>query len=322
MKGNDYLNHYLKYLDQTLKRDIKTVKAYSDDIEEAIRYLFKSDDFIIEDISKLTYINLMEDWLVPMQDNGLKATSINRKISSFRGFLNFLMGLRVINYNPMDSVKPFKDEEKFQRTILSDDELLKLLKFTQSKFDNNKCYMNIRDNLLVNILAATGMRINEVRQININDINFRTGEFTSIGKRKIKKTLVLNEYVLNIYRDYLNYRNQCEVKPGHEEALFISRNGNRPTIKTLENIVLKVTNEANVTKITPHSFKSKFITSMYESGMDLETIGKITGNKNTQVLYNNYLQQSEPVKVKEIMNCNPIYKSLKKNHSELKCDVI
>ncbi len=316
MFENEYVERYLNYMSNTLKRDTKTIKEYRDDIKEAMNYLF-NDKCSIKNIEELTYVDVLEKWLVPIQDKGLKAASINRRISSFRGFLNFLIGLRLINYNAMDYVKNFKDKEQFERTILSDEELIQLLNYTQHEYDENKDYMTARDNLIVNILASTGMRINELRNININDINFVTGELDVVGKRGIKKHLILNEYVLKLYREYLHYRNQCEPKKDHEEALFISRNGNRPTVKTLENVIEKITKNANVTRISPHSFKAKFVTSMHEQGYDLETIGKLTGNKNTQVLYNNYLKQNKPIKTKEIMNDNPIYRQLERSKRDV-----
>lgn len=316
MFENEYVERYLNYMSNTLKRDSKTIKEYNDDIKEAMNYLFNGK-CSIKNIEELTYVDVLEKWLVPIQDKGLKAASINRRISSFRGFLNFLIGLRLINYNAMDYVKNFKDKEQFERTILSDEELIQLLNYTQHEYDDNKDYMTARDNLIVNILASTGMRINELRNININDINFVTGELDVVGKRGVKKHLILNEYVLKLYREYLHYRNQCEPKKDHEEALFISRNGNRPTVKTLENVIEKITKNANVTRISPHSFKAKFVTSMHEQGYDLETIGKLTGNKNTQVLYNNYLKQNKPIKTKEIMNDNPIYKQLKRSKRDV-----
>lgn len=316
MFENEYVERYLNYMSNTLKRDSKTIKEYNDDIKEAMNYLF-NDKCSIKNIEELTYVDVLEKWLVPIQDKALKAASINRRISSFRGFLNFLIGLRLINYNAMDYVKNFKDKEQFERTILSDEELIQLLNYTQHEYDDNKDYMTARDNLIVNILASTGMRINELRNININDINFVTGELDVVGKRGIKKHLILNEYVLKLYREYLHYRNQCEPKKDHEEALFISRNGNRPTVKTLENVIEKITKNANVTRISPHSFKAKFVTSMHEQGYDLETIGKLTGNKNTQVLYNNYLKQNKPIKTKEIMNDNPIYRQLERSKRDV-----
>lgn len=316
MFENEYVERYLNYMSETLKRDIKTIKEYRDDIKEAINYLF-NNECSIKSIEELTYIDVLEKWLVPIQDKGLKAASINRRISSFRGFLNFLIGLRLINYNAMDYVKNFKDKEQFERTILSDEELIQLLNYTQREYDNKKDYMTARDNLIVNILTFTGMRINEVREMNITDVNVKTGEFVSIGKRNIKKELTLNNYVLEIYREYLYYRNQYTPKEEHKDALFISRNGNRPTVRTLENVIEKITKNANVTRITPHSFKAKFVTSMHEQGYDLETIGKLTGNKNVQVLYNNYLKQHKPVKTKEIMNDNPIYRQMERSKRDV-----
>lgn len=316
MFENEYVERYLNYMSDTLKRDVKTVKEYRDDIKEAMNYLF-NNECSIKSLEELTYIDVLEKWLVPIQDKGLKAASINRRISSFRGFLNFLIGLRLINYNAMDYVKNFKDKEQFERTILSDEELIQLLNYTQREYDDKKDYMTARDNLIVNILTFTGMRINEVREMNITDVNIETGEFVSIGKRNIKKELTLNNYVLEIYREYLYYRNQYVPKEEHKNALFISRNGNRPTVRTLENVIEKITKNANVTRISPHSFKAKFVTSMHEQGYDLETIGKLTGNKNVQVLYNNYLKQNKPVKTKEIMNDNPIYRQLERNKRDV-----
>lgn len=312
MLENEYVERYLNYMSVVLKRSDKTIREYKRDINEGVNYLF-NNNFTIKDLDQLTYIDVLEKWLAPLQDRGLKAQSINRRISSFRGFLNFLKGLRLINYNAMDYVKKFKDQEVYERKTLTDEQLINLLNYMQNEYYNKKDYITIRDNLIINILASTGMRINEVRKMNMNDVNILNGNFISVGKRNIKKELVLNDHVLKIYREYLYYRNQIIPKKDDENALFLTKHGNRPTIKSLEKIIEKATNNANVPRITPHSFKAKFVTSMHEQGYDLETIGKLTGNKNVQVLYNNYLKQNKPTATKAILNDNQIYKQLNKN---------
>ncbi|CZT61147.1 Tyrosine recombinase XerC [Clostridioides difficile] len=168
--------------------------------------------------------------------------------------------------------------------------------------------------MIINILIFTGMRIHEIEKMNIKDINFSNGDFEVIGKRKLKRNVGLNEQVLKMYRDFLYFRNQIEGKKDNKDstnALFLSKNNERLTTRSIERLVKKALKLAGLPHVTPHSFKHSFVSLMSETGTKLEEIGKFTGNKSIQTMYKYYMHQDKESNTKKMTENNPIYKLLK-----------
>lgn len=302
---------YLNYLENGYNRDAKTIYSYNNDIMEGINYLFNGENVDVKEMDNLTYIDVLEKWFLPRFNKGLRAATINRYKSSWKSFYNHLKGRRLIVFNPFSEIKKFNDLEKFEREILTDEELVQLIQSVQATYDNNKTFENCRNNLIVNILASTGMRVHELQKLNLDTINPLSGEFSIIGKGKRRRDICINDYTLKIYREYLMHRNQLQGKQGHEESLLLSRVYTRPTTMALRDIIKKVTTNANVPNITPHSFKHKFITSYVNDNADnIEQIGKFTGNKNIQVMYSHYLHQGSKSNTKALTELNPIYRNI------------
>lgn len=315
MTAIEAMEEYLAILKQYNGRDDKTIVAYKSDIREGIKYLFGTEDCTIEELNNINYKDIVKKWFIPLRNKGIKATTINRKRASFKSYYNSLIAINKVNHNPVAYVSLAKDEEQFQKKILNENEIIKLLKTSRDRYINQKDYNASRDNLIINILISTGMRVHEVEKMDIKDINFATGEFICIGKRKLKRNVALNEYVLKLYREFLFYRNQMEGKndtKNSKDALFLSRNKMRITTRSIERLVENMLKLAGLAHVTPHSFKHSFVSTMCGKGEKLETIGKITGNKNIQTMYKHYMHLGEEQDIIKIVNDNPIYDEIKK----------
>ena len=303
---------YLNFLKNSYRRNEKTIYSYAKDIDEGINYLFGGENVDISRMDELTYIDILEKWFMVRFNDGIKATSINRFKSTWKGFYNHLKGRRLLKFNPFEDIKAFNDGEVFEREMLTDDELITLIQDVQETYNNEKSFENCRNNLMVNILACTGMRIHELQKLNMDTINFASGEFEIIGKGNRRRSASLNEYTLAIYREYLLYRNTYTGKKGHENALFLTRVFTRPSTQALRDILKKVTSHAGVPNVTPHSFKHKFITTYVNNNADnMEQVGKLTGNKNIQIMYKHYLHEETKTGTKELIEANPIYKMIR-----------
>ncbi|MCC0645414.1 tyrosine-type recombinase/integrase [Clostridioides sp. ZZV14-6150] len=244
----------------------------------------------------------------------MKAATINRKKVAFKAYCNFLKAKGEIKDNQVNYVKSIQDKVQFEKKILTKDEIIKLLETINKAYINNKNYNTCRDNLIINILVSTGMRVHEVEKMNIRDINFSNGDFEVVGKRKLKRNVSLNKQVLKLYREFLYFRNQIKGKEDNKDsknALFLSKNKTRLTTRSIERLVEKVLDLAELPHVTPHSFKHNFISIMCEKGMTLEEIGKFTGNISLQTMYYHYLHQDKDSNTKKMTEDNPIYKLFK-----------
>ncbi|MEY8151741.1 tyrosine-type recombinase/integrase [Clostridioides difficile] len=314
MTGIEALEEFLLNLKLYNDRDEKTIKAYRADVKEGIRYLFKKENCTMEELDKVLFTDIQEKWLILLKEKGMKAATINRKRASFKAYCGFLRAKGKIKDNPVSYVKKLQDKVQFEKKILTKDEIIKLLETMNKLYVDNKNYNTCRDNLIINILIFTGMRIHEIEKMNIKDINFSNGDFEVIGKRKLKRNVGLNEQVLKMYRDFLYFRNQIEGKKDNKDstnALFLSKNNERLTTRSIERLVKKALKLAGLPHVTPHSFKHSFVSLMSETGTKLEEIGKFTGNKSIQTMYKYYMHQDKESNTKKMTENNPIYKLLK-----------
>ncbi|VIF91349.1 integrase [Clostridioides difficile] len=314
MTGIEALEEFLLNLKLYNDRDEKTIKAYRADVKEGIKYLFEKEDCTMEELDKILFTDIQEKWFILLKEKGMKAATINRKRTSFKAYCGFLKAKGEIKENQVNYVKSIKDKVQFEKKILTKDEIIKLLETVNKAYINNKEYSTCRDNLIINILVSTGMRVHEVEKMNIRDINFSNGNFEVIGKRKLKRNVSLNKQILKLYIEFLSFRNQIEGKEDNKDsknALFLSRNKTRITTRSIERIIENVLDLAELPHVTPHSFKHSFISIMCEEGKKLEVIGKFTGNISVQTMYKHYMHQDKESNIKKMIEDNPIYKVFK-----------
>lgn len=312
MTGIEALENFLLNLKLYNDRDEKTIKAYRADIKEGIRYLFGKEDCTMEELDKILFTDIQEKWFILLKEKGMKAATINRKRVAFKAYYGFLKAKGEIKDNQVCYVKSLKDKVPFEKKLLTEDEIIKLLETINRTYINNKNYNTCRDNLIINIIVSTGMRIHEVEKMNITDINFSNGDFEVVGKRKLKRNVSLNEQVLKMYRDFLYFRNQIEGNEDNKDstnALFLSRNKERITTRSIERLVKKALKLSGLPYVTPHSFKHNYISMMCEKGRTLEEIGKTTGNISIDTMYKHYFHPDKKSN-KEKMN-NPIYDKIR-----------
>lgn len=297
---SELVNQYEKYLVKSEKRDYnKTVRKYVYNIKECFEYMHTES---INDIKKYTYIDLREKWLCVKRDEGLSNQSLNLRIVSIKSFLNYLKGLKLIDENVANDIKRFKIEQK--QKVVSTDGVLKMIDIARNEYIENPCFLTVRNYFILNFTLATGLRNSEIRNVKVDDINFSTGKFTVTGKYSKSRNVKLNKNLMDLYRDYLYYRNQLDTT---DEYLFVSKNGKKLASANLKEVFEKYSNLAGMKeKITTHSFRHKFATIMIESGHSLEEIAKAMGHTNVQVLYQWYYHP-ETDGENNVFDDNPIF---------------
>ncbi|MDI0267885.1 tyrosine-type recombinase/integrase [Clostridioides difficile] len=318
MTAIEALENFLSNLKLYNDRDEKTIKAYRADVKEGIKYLFGKEDCTMEELDKLIFTDIQEKWFVLLKEKGMKAATINRKKVAFKAYCGFLKAGKKIKDNPANYVQSIRDKEQFEKKILTNNEIVKLLETIDKRYISNKNYNNCRDNLIINILVSTGMRIHEVEKMNMGDVDFSNGDFEVIGKRKFKRNVCLNKQVLKLYREFLYFRNQVEGKEDNKNsknALFLSQKKTRITTRSIERLLENALNLAGLPHVTAHSLKHSFISTMSQEGYKLEEIGKLTGNKSIQTVYKHYYHPDKDGNINKIVENNPYYKEMQKNNS-------
>ncbi len=270
---NFYIDKFYLYLKTNKKYSINTINAYLTDIEDFNNFTNKGINIILEDIS--SYLSHLYN------DIKLSKSSISRKLSSLRSFYNYLVKEEIVNYNY------FNDVSNPKRGLV-------LPKFIKEKDMSN--IMEVcsgdnpileRDRLILELLYSTGIRVSELINIKLTDINFYNNEIKILGKGNKERIVIFN----NTCRETLNKF----IKDGRKKLykndtgyLFIGRNNGHISSKYVRDIINKVKVKAGVEgKITPHVFRHTFATDMLNNGADLVSVKDLLGHEslNTTSIY-------------------------------------
>lgn len=217
-----------------------------------------------------------------------------RKLSALKSFYNYYFCSELIKTNPAALVPLPKQHDK-EIVKLDADEVAILLdqvedgsKLTKSQLkyhEKNK----IRDVALLTLLLGTGIRVSECVGLDINDVDFKNNGIKIRRKGGYETVVYFGDEVAAALYDYLEKRNHMIPLTGHENALFLSLQNRRLTVRAVENLVKKYA--ATVTglkKITPHKLRSTYGTSLYQETGDIYLVADVLGHKDVNTTRKHY----------------------------------
>lgn len=220
-----------------------------------------------------------------------------RKLATLRTFYSYFYKKQKIKTTPTALVDLPKIHEK---TIvrLEVDEVAKLLdevefgdslSTTQKKYHNHTKY---RDLAMVTLLLGTGIRVSECVGLNISDIDFDVNGLRITRKGGNEVIIYFGEEVDETLRGYLQVRNQnLKIQLGHEDALFLSLQNRRISVRSVQNIVKKYSNFVTKLKnISPHKLRSTYGTTLYQETGDIYLVADVLGHKDVNTTKKHYAQ--------------------------------
>lgn len=151
----------------------------------------------------------------------------------------------------------------------------------------------VRDLAIVVTLLGTGVRVTELVGLDISDLDFDNGAMRVIRKGGNEDIVYFGEETEEVLRNYLDERLTMEPKPGHENALFISQNNTRITVRSVERLVKKYASTATAKKITPHKLRSTYGTALYQETGDIYLVADVLGHKNVNTTRKHYAAMKE-----------------------------
>ena len=219
----------------------------------------------------------------------------SRKLAAIRTFYSYFYKKAKISNNPPSLVESPKIHDK-NIVRLEVDEVARLLDEIESgesltdtqKYHN---YTKLRDLAIITLLLGTGLRVSECVGLNINDIDFDVNGLKIIRKGGNDMVIYFGEEVEEALRNYLEERLKKQPKAGHEEALFLSMQNRRLTVRSVQNLVKKYS--ALVTKlknISPHKLRSTYGTNLYQETGDIYLVADVLGHKDVNTTRRHYAQ--------------------------------
>ena len=278
---NDCKESYFSYLKTKKKVSDNTLSSYKNDILRFEEFLMQSSVTLI----KATKTNVL-DFVMSMQEKGQSSSTLMRKLASIRSFYGFMLKEKMIETDPTENIKNFKSEGKIPE-ILTGPEVEILL--SQPK---ENTLLGHRDKALLELLYATGMRVTELINLNIEDVNIDVGYISCKGKGKTR--------VIPIYADAAKALKNYVLKARplmttvDDGTLFVNRNGTRLSRQGFWKIIKGYKESAKITKeITPHTLRHSFAVHLLENGADIKSIQEMLGHSNlsSMQVYNRIVKQ-------------------------------
>lgn len=256
-----------------------TVKAYETDIKGFIKWVNKNNKQSLLDI-KESSVNQYISYLFSLK---LKSSSVNRKISSLKSFYLFLLKKKLIRYSPFSEVISPK-QEKYLPASMSESEVEKLLNSPDVSKDIEQ-----RDKAMIEMLYATGMRISELVNLKITDIDMNRSVIKVMGKGSKERLIPFGESASEALFNYLKIR-----KDSSSKEVFISNRGRKITrVAFWQRIKVYLLRENLKISISPHTLRHAFATHLLNRGADLRSVQLLLGHSDlsTTQIYTHIAKQ-------------------------------
>lgn len=290
---SDYYSMFSDYLTNQKANSVNTRESYLRDTLYFLEYLSDTgtDPLQADEQTVQGYVDHLHE---------LKRspTTISRNLASVRCFYKFLISRGLVENNPAKGIKLEKMVKKLPQ-VLSGEEIELLL--AQPDITEPK---GCRDKAMLELLYATGIRASELINLNIKDLNLRSGVLYCRGSKGVRSIPVYPSAVVAV-SDYIYRMRGLITGPESGNALFVNLNGGRLTRQGFWKIVKGYATEAGITKeITPHTLRHSFALHLLENGASVKDIQTMMGHadiSSTQV----YVQLLDSHVKQVYNNCHP-----------------
>ena len=270
------LEHFVQVLKIEKNHSSNTIDSYLLDIKSFEKYLKKR---------KISFKNTVNDTDVVkkyfryLSRSKISPRSIKRKFSSLSSYFSYLIDRKIIKKNPLNGIYTPKLIKKLP-TVLSVDEIKQI--FKQSENTDNEL-LGLRDRCIIELLYSCGLRVSELCELKVNNIQFDANVIRFFGKGNKERIIPLTFYAKEWLEKYLYQSRQIlsNRKLSDQKYVFLSNNGKRLTRAAIWQSIKKYVNAAGITKtVSPHTFRHSFATHLVDGGANLVEIQKLLGHSD------------------------------------------
>jgi integrase/recombinase XerC len=284
----DSINNYLKFLQFEKLSSKHTVTSYQTDLLQLNSFLeiqYKTDD-----ITKVNHL-VIRSWLAHMLNEGISARSISRKLSTLRAFYKFLKKENIIINNPLTKVQAPKVEKRLPVFLekKSIDRLMDEVEFTND-------FEGERDKLIINLFYSAGLRLSELINLKISDIDNYNQQIKVLGKRNKERIIPVSNEIINQINSHLISKSSNGFS---NELLFCTNRGQSLYPRLVYTIIhKKLALVSSLKKKSPHVLRHTYATHLLNNGADLNAIKELLGHSSlaaTQVYTHNSIERLKEV---------------------------
>lgn len=277
---------FLEYLKYERRVSVNTVDSYGENL------------LLLKNYTNKYLISLKKEDIKDFLDN-VEATPRTKAhyLTVFNSFYKYLVFMDKIKNNPCDGIKSPKLEKKLP-TYLTNEEIAKLFNIRLTK------PVDYRNKAILEVMYATGARISEVINLELNQIDFEECIIRVVGKGKKERIIPLDDVAIEALDNYINNYRPFLIKNETCNYVFLNKNGEKISRQMIFKILKNLANKAGITKeISPHTLRHSFASNLLNNGADLRVIQELLGHENleTTEIYS-HLQNK---KIKDDYNNHP-----------------
>lgn len=270
----DYIEQFRTYLIKERKMSNNSLQAYCRDVLEYSKFLKEKNILELDDGSNTEVVS----FVLKLKNDGKSSATVNRKVASLRAFYNFMVSNGYVNENPVANIKSPKIERR-ELEYLTIEEVDKLLSLPDSTIKG------LRDKAILELMYATGIRVSEVIEAKVKDINLRLGFITCNGEHGKARIIpmgrparaAVEKYIFEIRENFIRDRNE----ENEQESLFLNYLGDKLTRQGLWKILKEYAEKAGIeSKITPQTLRNSFAVHMIQNGADLKSLQELMGHED------------------------------------------
>lgn len=274
-----YVDEYTSFMANVRHKSENTVESYGRDIKQYITYLNNTG---ITDLTSATKTTVLS-YLLALQKQGRAASTVSRTLASLRSFYIFMIQRGNAKTDPTSNLEAPHVEKKPPQ-IMTSAEVELLLE--QPVCTDNK---GIRDKAMLELLYATGIRVSELINLNVNDVNLQMS-FIRCNTGRRERIVPMGNKAYEALTAYMANVRNVMIKSPEEDALFVNCSGVRLSRQGFWKIIKHYQSSAGIEKdITPHTLRHSFAAHLLENGADLRAIQAMMGHadiSSTQVYSN------------------------------------
>lgn len=265
---------YKDYLEVERGYSQYTVLNYMNDIDEFIEFLKQKKYNGMVNCTT----NIARFFILDLSKKGMKSTSISRKLSSLRGLYRFMVSEGYVTYNIFNEVNSPKKNKLLPKQLYADE--------IEAMFDSINCKTVIgrRNYCILEMLYDTGMRVSELCNLDITDIDYSLNYIKVYGKGKKERIVPMIDSLKSALQDYISFsRSELLMKEKNERTskLFLNHRGGPLTTRGVRVVLDEITNETSEKiKVHPHMIRHSFATHLLNGGADLRSVQSLLGHVN------------------------------------------
>ena len=273
----DLVKAFLNYLAIEKGFSANTVSAYRNDLDQLAGFIegtasakgFKAEWLSVDR-------NLLINYIIDLKDRNYSSATVARKVAAVKSFFAFLVDERKIQNDPTENISSPKVNKSLPKPLSLTE--IDVLLAGPARSSTPEA---MRDVAMLELLYASGMRVSELMDLNINDINLKASFVRCMGKGSKERIIPIHDRAVRSVKEYISEARPHLLKGKEEQALFLNRRGDRLTRQGFWLILKGHAKSAGIKKVvTPHTLRHSFATHILNGGADLRAVQELLGHAN------------------------------------------